>query len=380
MKKVGIFAFVEKSQGGVYQYLLSNIQALAATRNYAYTIFTYTENIDFDDFGFSVVKLRKTKIEKMAGPFSLLFRSLNPLLPLYSGLFKEIDIILSPVLCNHLYLTKRKFIFTLHDLQEKYYPEFFTLKQRIGRHIRNVSLIKMASRIICESHYVKKDIIKYLGANPEKISVLHAPPSVTFNKTEYSVAELLTIRSKYHLPASYIYYPAQFWHHKNHEKLLHAFKIVTNRIDDIHLVFSGAKQNSYDNVMRKIYDLSMEDKVHYIGYIDAADVAAIYKMSKMLVMPSLYESISIPIYEAFSIGIPVCASNVFALPEQMGGAGLLFNPHDINDISAAIYQLLTNGHMRRDLVERASLIMKSMTHRGYGLQLESIIEAELTSG
>ena len=46
-------------------------------------------------------------------------------------------------------------------------------------------------------------------------------------------------------------------------------------------------------------------------------------MSIMLVMPTLFESVSIPIYESFFLKVPVCASNVVALTEQVGGAGIL---------------------------------------------------------
>ena len=57
------------------------------------------------------------------------------------------------------------------------------------------------------------------------------------------------------------------------------------------------------------------------------DLQAIYKLATALVMPSLFESVSIPIYEAFQAGIPVLASNILAIPEQVGDAGLLFDPN-----------------------------------------------------
>ena len=378
MNNVGIFAFVDRRQGGVYQYTLTSIQALSSTNKFNYTIFTYNGNNDFDNLRLKVVKIDRNKLEKVAGPSSLILRSMNPFLMLYSNLFKEIDIILSPVLCNHLYMTNKRFILTLHDLQEKYYPGYFTFQQRVGRHIRNLSLTRKASRILCESNYVRNDIMKYLDVNPNKITVLQSPAAVEFSKTDYSKEELNRIRIKYKLPDSYIFYPAQFWYHKNHERLLNAFKIIINKIGGIHLVLSGAKQNNFNHVISKIKDLAIEDNVHYIGYVDAIDLAAIYKMSAMLVMPSLYESISIPIYEAFSIGTPVCASNVFALPEQVGDAGLLFDPNDVNDISAKIYQLLTNHKLRIDIIERARVKMASMNIVNYGIQLESIIHDELT--
>lgn len=377
MRNIGIFAFVEKNQGGVYQYTVSYVQALSTTNKNNYTVFTYMRNNDFDNLGFKVVKLKKNILEKMAGPFSLIFRSINPLLLLYSHLFKEIDIIVSPVLCNYLYVTNKRFIFTLHDLQEKYYPEFFTFKQRVGRQIRNLVLTKRASRILCESNYVKNDIVKYLAVNPDKITVIQAPAAVEFNKNDYSPDELKKIRLKYKLPDNYIFYPAQFWPHKNHERLLDAFKTIVNRIDNIHLVLSGTKQNNFSQVVAKIKDLFLDDKVHYAGYIDAIDVASVYKMSKMLVMPSLYESISIPVYEAFSIGTPVCSSNVFALAEQVGDAGLLFDPNNARDIADKVLRLLIDDELRQKLVQRGYEKIKAMSFENYSKKLVGIIDAEL---
>ena len=69
-------------------------------------------------------------------------------------------------------------------------------------------------------------------------------------------------------------------------------------------------------------------------------------------IPTLFESISIPVYEAFSVGTAVCASNVVALPEQIGDAGLLFDPESADEIAAAISRLLGDPALRRTLVER----------------------------
>ncbi len=62
----------------------------------------------------------------------------------------------------------------------------------------------------------------------------------------------------------------------------------------------------------------------------------LYKLSTALVMPTLFESVSLPIWESFYLGVPVVSSNVCALPEQVGDAGLLFDPHDIEDMAEKI--------------------------------------------
>ena len=78
------------------------------------------------------------------------------------------------------------------------------------------------------------------------------------------------------------------------------------------------------------------------------ELVYVYKMSIMLVMPTLFESVSIPIYESFFLKVPVCASNVVDLTEQVGGSGILFDPNDSYDISKKISILLNNENIRNE--------------------------------
>ena len=114
----------------------------------------------------------------------------------------------------------------------------------------------------------------------------------------------------------------------------------TERYPDLHLVFSGSKQNNQGNVVERIHELGLEGRVRILGYVDSADIPALYSLSRMLVLPTLFESISIPVYEAFALGVPVCSSNVVALPEQIDNAGLLFDPNNPSDIASKIAQIL----------------------------------------
>ena len=65
------------------------------------------------------------------------------------------------------------------------------------------------------------------------------------------------------------------------------------------------------------------------GLTGATPMPYLYKLSTTSVMPTLFESISLPIWEAFYFGVPVVSSNVCALPEQVVNAGLLFDPYNI---------------------------------------------------
>ena len=158
--------------------------------------------------------------------------------------------------------------------------------------------------------------------------MVQSPPPRDLLDTTFSDEQLAMVRNKYHLPDRYLFYPAQFWLHKNHLRLVEAFRLVADRFTDVHLVLTGMKANDYPRVMAKIAELSLTGRVLHLGYIDYEDMAGIYKLSAMLIMPTLFESVSMPVYEAFALKVPVCAANVVALPEQIGDAGVLFDPNE----------------------------------------------------
>jgi len=103
----------------------------------------------------------------------------------------------------------------------------------------------------------------------------------------------------------------------------------------------------------------------------------LYKLSTALVMPTLFESLSIPIWEAFYLGVPVVSSNVCALPEQVGDAGLLFDPNDVEDMAGKIYRIWIDEDLRKELIQRGYERIKDLTFEKYAKDWESIIDEVL---
>ena len=103
------------------------------------------------------------------------------------------------------------------------------------------------------------------------------------------------------------------------------------------------------------------------------DLQAIYRLATALVMPSLFESVSIPIYEAFQVGTPVAASGILAIPEQVGDAGLLFDPKSVASIKEAILRIVRDPEAARLLGKRGRDRMLAMTPERYGAQLQDLL-------
>jgi len=95
----------------------------------------------------------------------------------------------------------------------------------------------------------------------------------------------------------------------------------------------------------------------------------------MLVMPSLYESVSIPIFEAFQAGTPVAASAIFAIPEQVGDAAILFDPLSPDAIAGAVLSLANNAEKSAEYSHRGRMRMRNLTAERYASQLQLVLDA-----
>ncbi len=129
------------------------------------------------------------------------------------------------------------------------------------------------------------------------------------------------------------------------------------------LVITGKASGApYQDRMRRLCDrgireAGVEERVVFTEFMSAEELASLFRMSDMLVYPSLYEGFGIPVLEAMKVGVPVVTSNTSAIPEVAGGAALLVDPTDVQALSAAMARVLNDKSLRAELkakgIERA---------------------------
>jgi glycosyltransferase involved in cell wall biosynthesis len=278
------------------------------------------------------------------------------------------ELLLSPVISPAAFWSGLPYVVTIHDFQEKYYPSYFSARERIRRSLINRALARSASLIICESSYVKSDIIKFTGANAAKVAVLQAPPRVMAVDSSSK-----TKSPKSRLPGEYVFYPAQFWPHKNHVALVEAFAILARQLPSLSLVLTGDLKRYETQVFPRVNELGLNQRIICLGYVSDLELSEAYARARAIVIPTLFESISIPVFEAFQHGVPVCCSNILGLPEQVGDAGLLFDPHDPKAIAETVARLLSDSTLRAQLVEKGTQRLKNFEIIDYGRRLLSAV-------
>ena len=378
MKNIGITAFSNENTGGVLQYTQSLIDILSTYSEFNLIVFVFKENVF--ETGKSEVRILPVpsrnwyKRSVMLFQSLFIFRSEWIMSKSELSVFRDIDFFINPTnsLFPNFFLNK-PFIFTIHDFQERYYPEFFSRVDRFNRWIVKRALAKSSNHIICESNNVKNDTIKFLNVNQNDVFVIPSPPTKIFTEHISDEKSIIQVKVKFDLPDQYIFYPAQFWKHKNHVRLVCAFEKLSKNNPNLYLVLTGVKENDYFNVMMKIKNLGIENKIKHLGYVNNSDLPYLYKLSKMLILPTLFESISIPIFEAFSLGVPVCCSNVLALPEQTMGAAILFDPNSEDDMVVKTQYLLDNPDLQSSLAEEGKAVIENFNYIKYKKQFDNII-------
>jgi glycosyltransferase involved in cell wall biosynthesis len=258
-------------------------------------------------------------------------------------------------------LTDMPSIYQPHDLQHRHLPEFFPPRHRMTRDILMQTLCDRAAVVSVASTWVKEDLVAQYGLAPEKIAVIPLAPA-TSAYAEPSTAEVSECRRKYRLPEAFIYYPAHTFAHKNHIRLLEALaKLRRERNVTIPAVFSGGLTNFAQTVQREAARLGLEKQTHFLGYVSETELQCLYRLCRAVVIPSLFEAASFPLWEAFQAGAPAACSNVTSLPRQAGNAAVIFDPRSDSAIAEAVHRVVSDEPLRERLVAAGRASVDSFT-------------------
>ncbi|CAN5671842.1 hypothetical protein BH23CHL8_BH23CHL8_09530 [soil metagenome] len=243
-------------------------------------------------------------------------------------------------------------IYQPHDLQHLHLPQFFTPEDIEWREAWYPSLCRQAAMVAVGSAWTKRDIENHYRIPAGSVRVVHtAPPTDTGQALSPTAASVT--RQGMGVPASYILYPAQTWPHKNHDGLLRALANLRDRSGlEIPLVASGAMNDHFPTIRRTQEELRLTGQVTWTGFVSSQQLSALYAGATAVVIPTRFEAVSFPVWEAFRAGVAVACSNVTSLPDQAGDAALLFDPDDIDGMAHAIKRLWTDAKLRATLIER----------------------------
>ncbi len=203
------------------------------------------------------------------------------------------------------------------DVQHEELPEFFSAGERAYRKLVYGWTVRRSRLVVTISHHGARTLVERLGVPEERVRPIHLGIDHTRLYPDGNER------------SDFLLYPALGWPHKNHARLFDAFAVLRGRHPQLELVLTG-------------YDGATPAGVRALGRVSADELVRLYRTAAALVFPSLYEGFGQPPLEAMACGCPVACSNAAALPEVCGDAARLFDPRSVEEMVAAVEEVLLN--------------------------------------
>lgn len=247
-----------------------------------------------------------------------------------------------------------KFIVTIHDVLLRRHhsrrastlgPLKFWLKKQLYLWVIG-SAIRRARQIITVSQFTKQEILHFYHVPESKISVVYEGLTKLEKTGEISADKEALLR--YNISKPYLLYVGNAYPHKNLDFLLRAWPKISQFFSG-QLVLVGHEDYFYQQLKNLATELDLGSSILFLGYVPDVDLAALYRLAKLYVFPSLYEGFGLPLLEAMNYGLPIVASDIPCLREIAGTAAEYFDPNDQNDLVEKFKNLLVNQDRQNEL-------------------------------
>jgi glycosyltransferase involved in cell wall biosynthesis len=264
------------------------------------------------------------------------------------------------------------YVFTVWDLGHRMLPCFpevssegwtWDSRENVYR-----KMLYRAAYVITGNETGKKEILANYAINPEKIRTIPFPiPAFCFAGSGQPLADI---------KSPFVFYPAQFWAHKNHAAVVEAIawlRDVKNVV--IYCYFAGSDKGNLNHIKNLINKYRLEDQIFILGFVGEETLIYLYKNALAMIFASLMGPNNLPPLEAAALGCPVILSNIPGHLEQMEGTGLPVDATDPSAIGGAVLSLFNDSEFRRNLIAAETAFIEKYKTYSYFKEMQKIVDA-----
>ncbi len=249
-----------------------------------------------------------------------------------------------------------------------------TMYQKFGNMYRRYvvpPVIRRSRKLITVSEFEKKRIAKFFNLKDDKLVAVYNGVGRHFAPVTDNTA-LNKAKEEYELPENFMFFLGNTDPKKNTPNVLKAFALFNQRSSvPYKLVMLDYDETALMVILRDIGHPEIRKDIHLTGYVPNTQMPAIISLAKVFLYPSKRESFGIPILEGMACGVPVITSNTSSMPEVAGGAALLVNPEDPEEIAQNIVKILNDDEFRRSLVKKG---LERSRHFSWENMAKSVLE------
>lgn len=278
------------------------------------------------------------------------FQALNPLERQLCDHAIDIVYLLSPSPLG-LHLERVNYITTVWDLCHRDEPEFPEVRddfQFESRERLYQDLLPKSAAVLVDSPLGQANASRRYGLDKERVHVMPFSPALS---TAAAPVDSANMQEKYELDCPYVYYPAQFWAHKNHSYLLQGLSQLEERHGrKVGAILSGGDKGNLAHIRKQAEALGLSGRIRYAGYVPDSAVPSLYRQALALVMPTYFGPTNLPPLEAFHLGVPVLYPDREGLRDQVGDAALLMDLQEPATMADQLARLMRDPRLREQLI------------------------------
>lgn len=263
-------------------------------------------------------------------------------------------------------LEQLNYITTVWDLCHRDNPEFPEVRWSRQFEIRDDlyhATLSRSTAIFVDSQLGRENIIRRYAVDAERIHIMPFEPAQGVREIEKLTSnEVLNVFEKYKLNVPYVFYPAQFWAHKNHAYLIDGLRILeqTHNIK-VGAIFAGGDQGNRSHIEEIVRVSGLEDRVRFVGFVPNGEIPELYRQSLALVMPTYFGPTNLPPLEAFELGVPVLYSDLPGMREQVGEAALLMDLNDPNSMALHLKNLIEDIQLQNRMAHAGKMQLQLLS-------------------
>jgi len=390
--RIGIFGLtMDAEAGGGFTIQRDIVDALAqesSSTRHDFFLFSFLR--DGDAAGFPMYRIEQPKPRAKALQAARAWKRLRSMLSgdvefgferarepswLYEGISRsgaDLVVCLSPLFFPTPDVPYFTIVWDLQHRLQPWFPEVSAGEEWARRDRDYERTLGRASRVIVGTSVGKREVSSFYRVPEENIRVLPHPTPTFALEAGRSADTTEGARREGGRP--YLFYPAQFWAHKDHVTALRALRALHDRGLDVRLVFCGTDQGNRSWVEAECSRLGLASDVEFEGFVTRERLVALYRGAFALVYPSWFGPENLPPLEAFALGCPVVAARVAGSEEQLGDAALLFEKGDEVSLASAIESLWSEQGLRKRLIHAGYDRALSFTPKHFARGLLQIID------
>lgn len=242
-------------------------------------------------------------------------------------------------------------VVTIHDLVGFRFPEhmYGTIARFYYQSMTRLA-VRKADKSITDSDFTRSEMVNLLHTSPSKIQTVYL--GVDQTKFLFHPQNDEKFLRQYNFPGRTMLYLGTKKPWKNLPLIIHVLKELIQAQEDVTLILSGKDARRQQDLSQLIQNLGLQAHIQEVGYIEETAVSAFYRAATLFTFPSYYEGFGLPVLEAMASGVPVIASHSASIPEIVGDAGMLLDPHKVPEWVHHTRALLNDEPQRQHLIQQ----------------------------